>query len=50
LMDEPLSALDKPLREAMQIELRRLHRELGPPRSMSRMTSARRLRSPIALL
>jgi putative spermidine/putrescine transport system ATP-binding protein len=29
LMDEPLSALDKPLREAMQIELRRLHRELG---------------------
>jgi putative spermidine/putrescine transport system ATP-binding protein len=29
LMDEPLSALDKPLREAMQIELRRLHGELG---------------------
>jgi putative spermidine/putrescine transport system ATP-binding protein len=29
LMDEPLSALDKPLREAMQIELRRLHDELG---------------------
>jgi putative spermidine/putrescine transport system ATP-binding protein len=29
LMDEPLSALDKPLREAMQIELRRVHRELG---------------------
>jgi putative spermidine/putrescine transport system ATP-binding protein len=29
LMDEPLSALDKPLREAMQIELRRLHAELG---------------------
>jgi putative spermidine/putrescine transport system ATP-binding protein len=27
-MDEPLSALDKPLREAMQIELRRLHGEL----------------------
>jgi len=29
LMDEPLSALDKPLREAMQIELRRLHAGLG---------------------
>lgn len=28
LMDEPLSALDKQLREAMQIELRRLHRQL----------------------
>jgi putative spermidine/putrescine transport system ATP-binding protein len=29
LMDEPLSALDKQLREAMQIELRELHRRLG---------------------
>jgi putative spermidine/putrescine transport system ATP-binding protein len=29
LMDEPLSALDKKLREQMQIELRRLHRTLG---------------------
>ena len=29
LMDEPLSALDKQLRETMQIELRRLHRRLG---------------------
>jgi putative spermidine/putrescine transport system ATP-binding protein len=29
LMDEPLSALDKKLREQMQIELRRLHRALG---------------------
>jgi putative spermidine/putrescine transport system ATP-binding protein len=29
LMDEPLSALDKQLREHMQIELRRLHEELG---------------------
>ena len=28
LMDEPLSALDKQLRESMQIELRRLHRQL----------------------
>ncbi|KMO28150.1 ABC transporter ATP-binding protein [Methylobacterium aquaticum] len=28
LMDEPLSALDKHLRETMQIELRRLHRQL----------------------
>jgi putative spermidine/putrescine transport system ATP-binding protein len=29
LMDEPLSALDKQLREAMQIELRELHRRIG---------------------
>jgi putative spermidine/putrescine transport system ATP-binding protein len=29
LMDEPLSALDKKLREQMQIELRRLHEKLG---------------------
>ena len=29
LMDEPLSALDKKLREDMQLEIRRLHRELG---------------------
>ena len=29
LMDEPLSALDKQLRESMQIELRELHRKLG---------------------
>jgi putative spermidine/putrescine transport system ATP-binding protein len=29
LMDEPLSALDKRLREEMQIEIRRLHRRLG---------------------
>lgn len=29
LMDEPLSALDKGLREHMQIELRALHRRLG---------------------
>ena len=29
LMDEPLSALDKKLREEMQIEVRRLHRRLG---------------------
>ncbi|MGX5845972.1 ABC transporter ATP-binding protein [Mesorhizobium sp. PL10] len=29
LMDEPLSALDKGLREHMQIELRSLHRRLG---------------------
>ena len=29
LMDEPLSALDKQLRDAMQIELRGLHRRLG---------------------
>ena len=29
LMDEPLSALDKQLRETMQIELRQLHAQLG---------------------
>ena len=29
LMDEPLSALDKKLREEMQLEIRRLHRDLG---------------------
>ncbi len=29
LMDEPLSALDKKLRERMQIELRHLHEQLG---------------------
>jgi putative spermidine/putrescine transport system ATP-binding protein len=29
LMDEPLSALDKKLRERMQVELRRLQREIG---------------------
>lgn len=29
LMDEPLSALDKQLREQMQIELRQLHEKLG---------------------
>ncbi|MGL4526129.1 MAG: ABC transporter ATP-binding protein [Aestuariivirga sp.] len=29
LMDEPLSALDKNLREEMQLEIKRLHNELG---------------------
>jgi spermidine/putrescine ABC transporter ATP-binding subunit len=29
LMDEPLGALDKQLRETMQLEIRRLHAELG---------------------
>jgi spermidine/putrescine ABC transporter ATP-binding subunit len=29
LMDEPLSALDKALRTQMQVEIRRLHREIG---------------------
>jgi putative spermidine/putrescine transport system ATP-binding protein len=29
LMDEPLGALDRKLREAVQLEIKRLHRELG---------------------
>ena len=29
LLDEPLAALDKKLREQLQLELRRMHRELG---------------------
>jgi putative spermidine/putrescine transport system ATP-binding protein len=29
LMDEPLGALDRKLRESLQLEIRRLHRELG---------------------
>ncbi|MEV0186556.1 ABC transporter ATP-binding protein [Streptomyces sp. NPDC050625] len=29
LMDEPLGALDRKLRDAMQLELRRIHREVG---------------------
>ncbi len=29
LLDEPLSALDKNMREQMQIELRRIHRQIG---------------------
>jgi putative spermidine/putrescine transport system ATP-binding protein len=29
LLDEPLGALDKSLREQMQLELKRIHRELG---------------------
>lgn len=29
LMDEPLGALDKKLREQMQLEIRRIHREMG---------------------
>jgi putative spermidine/putrescine transport system ATP-binding protein len=29
LLDEPLAALDKNLREAMQLELKRIHREVG---------------------
>ncbi|HEX5146819.1 MAG TPA: ABC transporter ATP-binding protein [Conexibacter sp.] len=29
LMDEPLGALDKKLREALQVEIKRIHRELG---------------------
>ena len=29
LMDEPLGALDKKLRESVQLELKRIHRELG---------------------
>jgi putative spermidine/putrescine transport system ATP-binding protein len=42
LMDEPLGALDKQLREQMQIEIKHLHRRLGVTWSTSRTTRARR--------
>ena len=29
LLDEPLGALDKNLREQMQVEIKRIHREVG---------------------
>ena len=29
LVDEPLGALDRKLRDAMQVELKRIHREVG---------------------
>ena len=42
LMDEPLGALDKKLREQLQIEIKRLHQKLGVTSSTSRMTRRRR--------
>ena len=42
LMDEPLSALDKKLREEIQAEIRRIHRETGVTIPMSRMTRKKR--------
>ena len=41
LMDEPLSALDKQLREAMQLELRRLHERLGNDHDLRHARPAR---------
>jgi putative spermidine/putrescine transport system ATP-binding protein len=40
LMDEPLGALDKKLREQMQIEIRRIHKSV-PPCSTSPTTRRR---------
>ena len=42
LLDEPLGALDKILREAMQIELRALQRRSGSPPCSSPTTRRRR--------
>ncbi len=44
LLDEPLAALDLKLRQAMQLELKRIQREVGTPSSSSPTT--RRRRSP----
>ena len=42
LMDEPLGALDKQLREHMQLEIKQLHESSASPSSTSRTTRARR--------
>ena len=42
LMDEPLGALDKKLREQMQIEIKHLHSGSASRSSMSRTTRKRR--------
>lgn len=42
LLDEPLSALDAKLREAMQVELRQLQQQPASPPSSSPTTSAKR--------
>ncbi len=42
LMDEPLGALDKKLREQMQIEIKHLHRDSASPSSTSRTIRTRR--------
>ena len=42
LLDEPLSALDKKLREQMQVELRACSRRSASPSCWSPMTSTRR--------
>jgi putative spermidine/putrescine transport system ATP-binding protein len=42
LMDEPLSALDRRLRESIQIEIRDLHQTIGSTILFVTMTRARR--------
>ena len=41
LFDEPLSNLDAKLRVQMRVEIKRLQRALGVPRSTSRTTRSR---------
>ena len=48
LMDEPLGALDRRLREEMQYEIRRIHKSLGVTMVSSRTTSKRRWSCRIA--
>ena len=48
LMDEPLSALDKNLREEMQYEIKQFHARSARPFSTSRTIRTRRRRCPIA--
>ena len=42
LMDEPLGALDSKLRDQMQLEIKRLHREPGHHRRSTSRTTRRR--------
>ena len=48
LLDEPLGALDKKLREEMQLELRALQKSVASPLSSSPTTRKRRSPCPTA--